>query len=141
MVQIVEPIDTKLLAQQILARINATREPATQRREKSPRESTAQLVVNERLTRLADRYTRLRALGWSDESVTLALKGDGDLVFSGVTTVRRALSLLVDGDASKVDLGEPYTFTDGLGIGVAQSPRNGALAGRIWVIIIYGHRN
>ena len=127
LVQVAPVIDTRRLATQILARINAARA------------ADEQLATDKILDRLADRYTHLRALGWSDAAASEVLKGDPDLVFGPFVAMRRALSLMLDDDVAKVDLGArgPY---NGLGISVAQSPRNGALAGRVWVMILYAKR-
>jgi len=127
LVQISPPVDTKRLEAQIVARINATR-PAD-----------AQIKTDKILDGLAARYTHLRQLGWSDDTATDVIKNHPDLVFGPYIAMRRALSLLLDGDVAKVDPGPrgPY---DGLGVSVAQSPRNGALTGRVWIIILYAKR-
>ena len=125
--QIAPPVDTPHLTTQIVERINATR-PAD-----------AQIKTDKILDGLAARYTHLRQLGWSDDTATDVIKNHPDLVFGPYIAMRRALSLLLDGDVAKVDPGPrgPY---DGLGVSVAQSPRNGALTGRVWIIILYAKR-
>ena len=51
----------------------------------------------------------------------------------------RALTLLLTDDPDKVDIGPDKEF-DGVGVAALQAPRNGALAGRTFVIVIYARR-
>jgi len=124
LVRIVPPIDTARLTAAILVRINATR-PAD-----------AQIATDPLLDEIAQRYALERSRGWSDESSMRFVRDDHRFVFGPFATMSRALTLLVTDDPQGVDLGPPTRY-DMVGIAAVQSARNGALAGRVWVIVLY----
>lgn len=129
LVQIVDPVDTDKITAELLARINA----ATIHEEPLLNDTT--------LRGLAVHYTRLRSAGWSDAMSYIGFTDDGDTNFGPYKAIHRALGLLLDGNSGKVDLDLPPHFDKlgtRVGISVVQSPRNGPLAGRVWVIILYG---
>ena len=119
-----EPIDTAALTRGILARINAKRP------------TDAQIASDPALDKIALRYATERARGWSDATSIARVKGDHELVFGNFLTMHRALSLLLVADPATVDLGPDLPY-DSVGIAAVQSQRNGALAGRLWVIVLY----
>jgi hypothetical protein len=127
LVRIVPPIDTTRLTAAILARINATR-PADE-----------QTATDPLLDEIAGRYARERSRGWTDESSMRFVRDDHRFVFGPFATMSRALTLLVTDAPQSVDLGPPTRY-DMLGIAAVQSARNGALAGRVWVIVLYARR-
>lgn len=127
LVRVVPPIDTARLTSAILARINATRPP------------DEQIATDPLLDEIALRYALERSRGWSDESSMRFVRDDHRFVFGPFATMSRALTLLVADDPNGVDLGPPTRY-DMLGIAAVQSARNGALAGRVWVIVLYARR-
>jgi uncharacterized protein YkwD len=128
LVSIVPPIDTKRIETEMLARIDARR---TERERRIP------LRRNLLLDRIAAKYARNRVIGWSDIAVTNLTQNDTELDFGPFGITWRALTLLLADDIDKVDLGADEHF-DGVGLAALQAPRNGALAGRTFVIVIYG---
>jgi hypothetical protein len=67
------------------------------------------------------------------------VRDDAQFVYSGYGPIRRALTLLLSDSPDKVDLGPPQPWEyDGVGLGIAQAPRDGALAGRVWVVLLFG---
>ena len=95
------------------------------------------LVRDKLLDRIAASYVRNRVRGWSDDTVTYATRNDTELAFGPFGFTWRALTLLLADDIDKVDLGPGKPFA-GVGIAALQAPRNGALAGRTYVIVLYG---
>jgi uncharacterized protein YkwD len=128
LVSIVPPIDTARLEAAMLERIAKLR---TERERRLP------LVRNKLLDRIAAKYVRDRVLGWSDTTVTDATRDNTELAFGPFGFTWRALTLLLTDDIDKVDLGPGKPFA-GVGIAALQAPRNGALAGRTFVIVLYG---
>lgn len=126
LVQLVDPVDTRRMEQQLFARIS-DKLGARER----PIEKT-----NTTLDHLAAHYTALRAAGWSDPSAYFGFTDDGDLDFGPFKNLHRVIALQLDADTSKLDLDIPRRL-DAVGISVRQSPRNGPLAGRVWLIILY----
>jgi uncharacterized protein YkwD len=131
LVSVVPKIDTDRIAQNMIERIDARR-PEIVRKERP-----LKLVHDPALDHMAEKYIRNRVRGWSDKNVADALQHDTEQAFSAYKFSWRALTLLLDDDPSKVDIGPDKPF-DGVGISVMQAPRNGALAGRTYVIVIYG---
>lgn len=124
-VSIVPPIDTARLEAEMFARIRA-------RHPEWPGLRRSRL-----LDHIALKYARNRTRGWSDATVTDAIQHDPELDFGTFANTWRALTLLLDDDIDKVDLGPNKSFA-GVGLAALQAPRNGALAGRTFVIVLYG---
>jgi len=121
LVAIVPPIDVARLRANVLARLRAHR----------------LLPENPVLDELARRYARGRVQGWSEADMISYMEHDSELVFSSFEHLHRAMTLLLHNTVDEVDLGPPSSF-DAVGISVLQAPRNGALAGRVWVVILLG---
>ena len=124
-VSIVPPIDTARLEAQMFARIRA-RHP-----------EWPLLRRDHQLDHIAWKYVLNRTRGWSDDTVTDATQHDPEFDFGPFGYTWRALTLLLTDDIDKVDLGPNKSFT-GVGLAALQAPRNGALAGRTFVIVLYG---
>jgi uncharacterized protein YkwD len=131
LVSIIPKIDTARIEAQMLERIDARRPDYDRRHFKFPESKLLQ--------RMARKYVQYRALGWSDETVSYATQHDTDLDFGEFGFSWRALTLLLADDPDRVDIGPDKEF-DGVGVAALQAPRNGALAGRTFVIVIYGKR-
>ncbi|HEY6035158.1 MAG TPA: hypothetical protein VIV58_12880, partial [Kofleriaceae bacterium] len=125
LVSIVPEIDTARLETEMLARIRARRPDAPGLRR------------DRLLDRIARKYAVNRARGWSDKTVADAMQHDPEFDFGAYAFTWRALSLLLADDVDKIDLGPNKPF-GGVGLAVIQAPRNGALAGRTFVIVLYG---
>ncbi|HET9987203.1 MAG TPA: hypothetical protein VFQ65_01755 [Kofleriaceae bacterium] len=125
LVSIVPPIDTARLEAEMFERIRA-RHP-----------EWPQLRRDRLLDHIARKYALNRTRGWSDATVTDATQHDPELDFGAFAYTWRALTLLLDDDIAKVDLGPNKPF-GGVGLAALQAPRNGALAGRTFVIVLYG---
>ena len=125
LVSIVPKIDTVRLETEMFARIRA-RHP-----------EWPQLRRDRFLDHIAEEYAMNRVRGWSEKTVTDATQHDPDFDFGPYAYTWRALSLLLDDDIEKIDLGPNKTF-GGVGLAVRQAPRNGALAGRTFVVVLYG---
>jgi hypothetical protein len=125
LVSIVPPIDTARLEAEMFARIRA-RHP-----------EWPQLKRDRFLDHIAAKYIVNRVRGWSDATVTDATQHDPEFDFGVYAFTWRALSLLLDDDLDKIDLGPDKPFS-GVGLAAMQAPRNGALAGRTYVIVLYG---
>jgi len=125
LVSIVPKIDTVRIESEMFARIRA-RHP-----------EWPQLKRDRFLDRIAAEYVLNRVRGWSEKTVTDATQHDPNFDFGPYAYTWRALSLLLDDDLEKVDLGPAVPFS-GVGLAVMQAPRNGALAGRTFVIVLYG---
>lgn len=132
LVSVIPKIDTARIEAKMLERIDARR-PDFDRRQWGPTKR------NKLLDHLAWKYVKNRALGWGDTTVSYATQHDTELDFGQFGTSWRALTLLLVDDPDKVDIGPDKEF-DGVGIAALQAPRNGALAGRTFVIVIYGKR-
>ena len=129
LVSIVPPIDTARIEAEMFERIvraTPTRSPAPQ----APRSKL--------LDHIARKYVLNRARGWSDDTVTDATQHDPEFDFGAFGFTWRALTLLLTDDIDKVDLGPDRRRSTGVGLAALQAPRNGALAGRTFVIVIYG---
>jgi uncharacterized protein YkwD len=125
LVSIVPPIDTARIEAEMFARIRA-RHP-----------EWPQLQRDHFLDHIAWKYVLNRVRGWSDQTVTDATQHDPEFDFGSYGFTWRALTLLLDDDIEKVDLGPNKPFS-GVGLAAMQAPRNGALAGRTYVIVLYG---
>ncbi|MEO8843678.1 MAG: hypothetical protein ABI591_21435 [Kofleriaceae bacterium] len=132
LVSIIPKIDTARIEANMLARIDARR-PELERRQWGP------LERNKLLDHVAWKYVLNRARGWGDPTVSYETQHDVELDFGNFGTSWRALTLLLTDDPSLVDIGPDQPF-DGVGVAALQAPRNGALAGRTYVIVIYGKR-
>ena len=66
-----------------------------------------------------------------------AIQNVGKHLVSPAHVSANGLGVWVEQAASEVDLG-PSTPFDRVGVAVVQAPRDGALAGRIWVVILFG---
>jgi uncharacterized protein YkwD len=126
LVSIVPPIDTARLEAEMFARIRA-RHP-----------EWPQLKRDRFLDHIAAKYVVNRVRGWSDTTVTDATQHDPEFDFGAYGFTWRALTLLLDDDIAKVDLGPDKKPFSGVGLAAMQAPRNGALAGRTYVIVLYG---
>jgi uncharacterized protein YkwD len=131
LVSVIPKIDTARIEANMLERIDARRPEWDRQHYKFPRSKL--------LERMARKYVQYRALGWSDATVSYATQHDTDLDFGEFGFSWRALTLLLTDDPDKVDIGPDKEF-DGVGVAALQAPRNGALAGRTFVIVIYGKR-
>ena len=130
LVAIVPPIDAPRIERDVFERIAAraiVREPRLRE----------DLHRDKFLDKLARDYVLNRARGWTDKTVTYALQHDPSATFGPYGITWRALTLLLTDDVAKVDLGDDKPFT-GVGVAAIQAPRNGALAGRTYVIVLYG---
>jgi uncharacterized protein YkwD len=126
LVRIVPRIDTVAMRVEILRRLQA-RMP-----------EHVKLPISPLLERLAKKYVTGRAQGWSEQTMMAVIQKDPEFVFGPFGTMKRAMTLLITDDVDKVDLG-PNPAPDGVGVAVVQAPREGALVGRTWVLILYAH--
>jgi uncharacterized protein YkwD len=126
LVSIVPLIDTARIEAEMFARIRA-RHP-----------EWPDLKRDHFLDHIAAKYVVNRVRGWSDKTVTDATQHDPEFDFGAYAYTWRALTLLLDDDVDKVDLGPDKKPFTGVGLAVMQAPRNGALAGRTYVIVLYG---
>jgi uncharacterized protein YkwD len=127
LVSIVPPIDTAKLRTAVLARLRAH----------LPFKAT--IPSRKVLDDVAQKYARLYAEGWPDTDMVQLVRDDAQFMYSGYGPIRRALTLLLSDSPDKVDLGPPQPWEyDGVGLGIAQAPRDGALAGRVWVVLLFG---
>jgi len=127
LVQIAPVIDIARLRDDVLVRVRA-RLPVK-----------SKLPSSRTLDELASRLARNYATGWPESDMMAYAKDDAQLMYSGYAHVQRAMTLLLTDSIDKVDLGpaNPAEF-DRIGVGIVQAPRNGALAGRVWVVILFG---
>jgi len=132
LVSVIPKIDTARIEANMLERIDARR-PEFDRRQWGPTKR------NKLLDHIAWKYVINRVRGWGDATVSYATQHDTELDFGQFGTSWRALTLLLTDDPSLVDIGPDKEF-DGVGLAAIQAPRNGALAGRTFVIVIYGKR-
>ena len=91
-----------------------------------------------RLSAIAQWYANELALGWSQQALDGRL--EGKIVALGRPYERVHTSVLV---LDRADIVDASTLLRGighrfLGLGVVQSARNGAMAGRIWVVALIG---
>ena len=97
--------------------------------------------IDRLLQKLATRYARDLAAGWREDTLWVATTKDVNLAFARYKHAKKSTVVVLD--PSKLDvrgiIGD-RRFHE-LGIGVAQSGRNGALAGRIWVVVFFGERD
>ena len=117
LVQIVPPIDVARLRRDVAARIRID-----------------ELQV---LDHVADVFARDHARNWPDADV---FEHATDEIPEGFAHVQRYMTLLLDDSIDKVDFGSPDRRADGAGIAVVQAPRDGANAGRTYVVIVYARR-
>lgn len=90
------------------------------------------------MAEVARRYAEALALGWNEASVIALMRDEIQMSTFRPVRQRRWSTLLVV-DPTQIDLaamldGRPF---DTVGVGVAQSARDGMLAGRIWVVALY----
>ncbi len=117
LVQIVPPIDVTRLRRDVAARIKIDK-----------------LQV---LDHVAEVIARGHARGWPDADV---FERASDEIPEGFAHVQRYMTLLLDDSIDRVDFGSPDRRTDAAGIAVVQAPRDGANAGRTYVVIVYARR-
>ncbi|MEP6865291.1 MAG: hypothetical protein ABJE66_32030 [Deltaproteobacteria bacterium] len=68
--------------------------------------------------------------------VLVATQYDPEFDFGAYGFTWRALTLLLDDDIAKIDLGPDKKPFSGVGLPAMHAPRNGALAGRTYVIVL-----
>ncbi|MFT3696345.1 MAG: hypothetical protein QM831_24610 [Kofleriaceae bacterium] len=129
LVQIIEPIRLDRVEEDMMRRIDARRSDYDRKH--------APLRRDKFLDRFALKYAYARARGWRDEVAMDAIQHDVNFRYGPYKNTWRAITLLLDDDPSKVDIGPERAF-HGIGIAAVQAPRNGALAGRTFVIVLYG---
>jgi uncharacterized protein YkwD len=117
LVQIVPPIDVARLRRDIAARIRLDN-----------------LKV---LDHVAEVIAEGHARNWPDADV---FERATDEVPEGFAHVQRYMTLLLDDSIDHVDFGAPDRRADAAGIAVVQAPRDGANAGRTYVVIVYARR-
>ncbi len=90
------------------------------------------------LDEVAQKYAQDYAAGWPEADMVAYTKDDAQLMYSGYEHVQRAMTLLLADSIDKVDLGPGNAGEyDRIGLGIVQAPRNGALAGRVWVVLLF----
>jgi uncharacterized protein YkwD len=126
LVAIVPVIDVARLRTDVLARVRA-RLPFK-----------AKLPDVRVLDDAAQKYAQDYAAGWPESDMVAYTRDDAQLMYSGYEHIQRAMTLLLADSIEKVDLGpsDPGEY-DRIGIGIVQAPRNGALAGRVWIVLLF----
>ncbi|HEX4452193.1 MAG TPA: CAP domain-containing protein [Kofleriaceae bacterium] len=117
LVQIVPPVDVVRLRRDVAARIR--------------------LDKLQTLDHVAEIIARGHAHGWRDADVFERATAE---VPEGFAHVQRYMTLLLDDSIDRVDFGTPDRRADTAGIAVVQAPRDGAYAGRTYVVIVYARR-
>jgi hypothetical protein len=117
LVQIVPPIDVARLRRDVAARIRLDK-----------------LQV---LDHVAELIAVGHARNWPDADV---FERATDEIPEGFAHVQRSMTLLLDDSIDHVDYGSPDRRADAAGIAVVQAPRDGANAGRTYVVIVYARR-
>lgn len=128
-VQVIEPIPYERIEEDMLRRIDARRSDYDRRHTPLRRDPF--------LDRFARKYADARARGWSDEVAMDAIQHDPAFVYGPYSLTWRAISLLLDDDPAKAEIGPDRPY-QGVGMAVVQAPRNGALVGRTYAIVLYG---
>jgi len=124
--QITPPIDEAAVARGVLARLTTALAPPKP------------LLVDDVLSRIARRHAAKLAMGWSDAALAPELAWD----LGGAPFVKISMGLKVLVSTEFIEVGSllpPADLRfDHIGLAVVQSARNGPLAGRVWVIVLYG---
>ena len=129
LVQIAPAIDPVKVREELIGKLRAT----------SP--MAKQASIDRLLQRLADRYATNLAAGWPEDMLWAAIVKDVNLAFARYKHAKKATVVVLD--PQKLDgaaIIEGRRFHD-LGVSIAQSGRDGPLAGRIWVVVFFGERD